>query len=358
MRVLQVASGDLWGGAEASFFELCRSLRDRGIEVRAVLLNPGELATRLGAAGIPTTVMHEGSQSSLRIFGGLRHIVATFRPHIVHSHRKKEHILACATVRTAPGARAALVKTIHGAPEPRPRALGWKARLSNAIERWSDRQFDARVAVSADLAAILQRDMRGAVTMVHNGIRGPDVRTLPARTPRDTPVVGFAGRFVPIKRLDLLIATAAAMRGPTRFEIVGDGPLRPELVRQARELGVQDRVTFVPFQADIWSMLAGWDAVVLTSDHEGLPMIFLEALASGVPVFARDVGGLREVVLGPEQGVLLDSADPAEIAARLGSFLAERSLDETRRSRLPATFTADSMCDGYLNVYERVKIPV
>ena len=87
-------------------------------------------------------------------------------------------------------------------------------------------------------------------------------------------------------------------------------------------------------------------------------MICLEALAGGVPVFARDVGGLRELVLGPEQGALLDSTDPAEMAARLVQFLQEYAGARDRHSRLPLKFTADSMCDGYLGVYERVKTSV
>lgn len=361
LRVLQVASGDLWGGAEASVFELCRSLRERRIEVSAVILNHGELASRLAAAGIPSTVMDERSGSSLRILGELRRMVVTLRPDVVHSHRKKEHILACAAVATVPGSRPALVKTVHGAPEPRPHRPSPRARISASVERWCDRQFDVRIAVSEELAAMLRRAAEGPVLTVHNGIRPREVTgTDPARTRSGVPVVGFAGRFVPIKRLDLLIKMAAAMRaavsGRVRFEIVGDGPLREALLAQARDEGVSDIVTFVPFQQDIWRMLTGWDATILTSDHEGLPMICLEALACGVPVFARRVGGLRELVLGPEQGALVDSSDPAELAARLVEFLAGQGDVSSRRSRLPPSFTADSMCDGYLHVYEHVKV--
>jgi LmbE family N-acetylglucosaminyl deacetylase len=171
LRVLQVASGDLWGGAEAAVFELCRSLRERGVEVNAVVLNHGELSARLGADGIPTTVMDERSWSSLRICGELRRMVATFRPHVVHSHRKKEHILACAAVTTVLSARPALVKTVHGAPEPRPHGTSPRARISASVERWCDRQFDVRIAVSEELAEMLRRAADGPVRTVHNGIR-------------------------------------------------------------------------------------------------------------------------------------------------------------------------------------------
>jgi glycosyltransferase involved in cell wall biosynthesis len=358
-KILHVASGDLWGGAEAAVYELCTGLRERAVDVQAVILNPGELARRLAAAGIPTTVMNERGQSSLRILFALRRIAAAFRPDVIHSHRKKEHILACAVALTLSGSRPALVKTIHGAPEPRPGGLSLPARLSRSLELWCDREFDARVAVSVDLAQLLRREAGHAFEVVHNGIRPPEDALRP-KAPLMPRVVGFAGRFVPIKRLDLLIQIAAhAQRlapGALRFEIVGAGPLQTRLLEQAQSAGVTDTVTFVPFQDNIWNTLGSWDVAILTSDHEGLPMICLEALAAGVPVFAREVGGLRELVLDPEQGMLVDSADPTELARELVRFSTEPPQLGQRRCRLPPSFTAASMCGGYLHVYERVRV--
>lgn len=357
-RILQLASGDLWGGAEAAVYELCRGLSDRGMAVRAVVLNPGELASRLTATGIPTMVLDERSQSSLRIFVELRRVTAVFRPQVIHSHRKKEHILACAVARTVLGARPALVKTIHGAPEPRSGPPRLSSRVSQALDVWCDRQFAARVAVSSELAGLLRGQTRGAsLEIVHNGIRPPPdaIRDKAVTTTR---VVGFAGRFVPIKRIDLLIQIAAIVRqlasDTVHFQIVGGGPLQQQLLEQARSAGVADTVSFVPFQPNIWNTLASWDVAILTSDHEGLPMICLEALAAGLPVFARNVGGLREVVLGPEQGALLDSADPEKMAVALLEFIASPSATGPRRSRLPADFSADAMCAGYTGVYGRL----
>ena len=328
----------------------------RGVDVRAMVLNPGELAARLTTVGIPTVVMNERSHSSLRIFVELRRVAAAFRPHVIHSHRKKEHILACAVARLLGGRHPSLVKTIHGAPEPRPRQPGVRVRASLALDRWCDRRFAARVAVSAELAEKLRSASDAPLAVVHNGIRAPSgaVRPRVAVTPR---VVGFAGRFVAIKRLDLLIEVAACAHrqspGALRFEIVGAGPLLEQLLAQAHAAQLGDSVTFVPFQPDIWNTLASWDAAILTSDHEGLPMICLEALAAGVPVFARDVGGLRELVLGPEQGALSDSTDPAEIAAQLLCFVAQQSEPARRRNRLPAGFTVERMCEGYLETYRQ-----
>jgi L-malate glycosyltransferase len=358
-KVLHVASGDLWGGAEAAVYELCNGLHASDVEVRALILNPGELATRLSGAGIPTIVMDERTHSSLRILLELRRAIVAFRPNVIHSHRKKEHILACAAARTVPGTQPALVKTIHGAPEPRSGAPDLRVRLSRVLERCCDDRFDARVAVSNELAALLRKESGRSFHVVHNGIRPPDdaVRPRAEVTPR---VVGFAGRFVPIKRLDLLIQVAAHAHrlapDALHFEIVGTGPLHGQLLEQAQAAGVGGTVTFVPFQPYIWNTLAAWDVAILTSDHEGLPMICLEALAAGVPVFARDVGGLRELVLGPEQGRLIDSADPEELARQLLRFVSERPSPALRFSRLPPDFVAATACSGYLRIYEELAL--
>lgn len=359
-RVFHIASGDLWGGAEAAVFELCRSLHERDVDVRALILNPGELASRLAAVGVPTTVMDERTQSSWRIFVELQRVATAFRPHVIHTHRKKEHILACVAARFLRRVQPSLVKTIHGAPEPRSGPPGLRVRLSQALDHWCDRQFEARVAVSRDLTAMLSNKDAGVFLTIHNGIR-PIPGVLRERVPATPRVIGFAGRFVPIKRLDLLIKIAACARhlapGALRFEIAGAGPLREELIEQTRAAGIADTVSFVPFQSDIWNTLGSWDAVILTSDHEGLPMICLEALAAGVPVFARNVGGLRELVLGPEQGILIDSTDPADMAATLLKFVGQQCESGIARrfSRLPAMFTSDRMCEGYLDVYLRLR---
>jgi glycosyltransferase involved in cell wall biosynthesis len=358
LRVLHVASGDLWGGAEAAVYELCRGLHQRGVEVQAVILNPGELATRLTTMGIATTVLNEQRQSSWRIGLKLRQTVKTFRPHIIHSHRKKEHVLACAVVRTLSGMKPALVKTIHGAPEPVKLPPTLKAQFTQKLDHWCERQFAARIAVSADLAELLRaQDANLPLTVVHNGIR-PPADAIHPRVPGKPWVVGFAGRFVPIKRLDILLDVAAHIRAQAgadiHFQIVGAGPLHDALRAQASAAGLDDTVTFVPFQPNIWATLAGWDAAMLTSDHEGLPMICLEALSAGIPVFARKVGGLSELVRSPEQGALVDSADPAEIAAALLWFKAAREAHAARHSLLPEAFTAEAMCASYAAVYQAV----
>jgi glycosyltransferase involved in cell wall biosynthesis len=145
---------------------------------------------------------------------------------------------------------------------------------------------------------------------------------------RDCPVLGTAGRLEPIKRLDLFLRAAELIsleQPAARFVIAGDGSEEARLKNLARTLAIQDRVLFLGHRSDIADVLRALDVLVLCSDHEGLPMILLEALSLGVPVVARRVGGIPEVLEDGVNGVLVDSPHPAALAARCLEVLADES---------------------------------
>jgi glycosyltransferase involved in cell wall biosynthesis len=359
-RILHVASGDLWGGAEACVFQLCVGLRNRGLQVRAVVMNPGELARRLQQADVPTAVLDEQRQSAIELYRFLRRTVREFRPSVVHSHRRKQNILAAAAVMSV-SFRPRLVKTIHGAPEHLPARRTLRSGIARLADRQLDRFFDARVAVSSELARLLQNPRGAPLWTIHNGIAAAPESVRTDRKADAAPrVIGFAGRFVPVKRVDLLLRTAAEVKSrmttPTRFELAGDGPLLADLRGLSAQLQIDDIVSFIGFQSDLWPTLARWDALMLTSDHEGLPMVCLEALAAGLPVIARRVGGLSEIVTTLEQGCLIDTAEPRALAEATLSYL-DGNAHAQRRSLLPHSFSAEAMASSYADLYARLPPP-
>jgi glycosyltransferase involved in cell wall biosynthesis len=115
------------------------------------------------------------------------------------------------------------------------------------------------------------------------------------------PVKGL-GYFLEAAR-DLLEALPEA-----RFLIIGDGPLRSDLERRARELGIAHAVQFSGFRPDVLNVVNALDVFVMPSIHEGLPMALLEAAALGKPIVASDVGGIPEV-LHDLQGWLVPPRD-------------------------------------------------
>jgi len=148
----------------------------------------------------------------------------------------------------------------------------------------------------------------------------------PPATPRpDAPtrLVNVA-RHVEVKRLDVLLrafAIAAAGRPELTLELVGEGPLTPELRRLSGELGLDDRVRFAGAASpeQIAETLRRSDVFVLSSLSENMPLAVIEALCSGVPVAATDVGGVAEAI--GSDGVLARPEDPEALAAAIEAVL-------------------------------------
>jgi L-malate glycosyltransferase len=368
MKIVHVASADLWGGAEAQVCALATALATHHrADVSVILMNRGSrLANELRANGIATAELDETTTSMGGLFGQIRRQLRAVRPDIVHTHRLKEDILG--------GAAAALagipsIRTVHGAPEPET-LQGVRRTVLNKADRWIARRLQSRVvAVSTDLMDKLKVLLPGArLTMIPNGISFAAVRTAASAStpelPRSAPGsirIGFFGRLVGIKRVDLLLQVANELAGVTDrsfdFYIFGEGPLRATLGEQARQIRQPERVHFMGYQGNAAAAMRQMDAVILVSDHEGLPMTLLEAAVLGIPIVARAVGGIPEFMQISRCGVALESTDPRAIAAQLAgaTFTAATSQASTTQADAPlAYYSIDATSARYLALYEQV----
>ena len=150
------------------------------------------------------------------------------------------------------------------------------------------------------------------------------------------------GLIYEAKGHDVLLRALADLRGgyaDVALDVVGDGPLRAESERLARELGIADRVSFhgIRPKEEIASRMRGADLFVLPSRYENNPCSVLESLASGLPVVATSVGGVPELI-DDGAGVLVQAGDPAALADGLRQALA--SLDEFDRAAIAARAAA------------------
>ncbi|MGL6280351.1 MAG: glycosyltransferase, partial [Gaiella sp.] len=148
----------------------------------------------------------------------------------------------------------------------------------------------------------------------------PPRRELRARlgVPDETVLLAFAGRLTSQKALpDLLQAMAAV--GEVTLLLLGDGPDRPELERLTAALGLDDRVRFLGggTRDDVLRLFAAADVAVLSSSWENFPHTVVEALAVGAPVVATAVGGVPEIVVDGENGLLVPARDVDALRAAL-----------------------------------------
>ena len=177
------------------------------------------------------------------------------------------------------------------------------------------------------------------------------------------PVALFLGGLKPRKNLPLLLETWARVmaRVPdARLVVGGGGPLRPELERYARRLGVSGRVVFTGYvpEADKVDLLNLADVFVFPSAMEGFGLAVGEAMSCGLPVVASDRGSIPELVVDGEGGVLCDPAVPERFAAALHALLTDpgrrAALGRANRARVDARFRWDRCVAATAAIYEEM----
>jgi len=192
-----------------------------------------------------------------------------------------------------------------------------------------------------------------------SGVDDPTaVRTAFGAAPDDR-VMLFLGSLSEEKRPDRFLHTVQAVSEsiPTvRAWIVGDGPVREGAERLARELGVAERCSFFGFQDDVAPFLAAADALLITSDSEGMPAVALEAGYLGLPVVSTRVGGLAECIEDGATGFLVNSDDKlVDATVRLLSDAElRRRIGEGAGRHIREHFTIGRIADRYLEFYHRV----
>jgi glycosyltransferase involved in cell wall biosynthesis len=169
------------------------------------------------------------------------------------------------------------------------------------------------------------------VTVVPPGVECGESVAGPVLQPGRVPVIGTAGPLESIKGMPFFLGAAALVLQSQRdveFLIAGAGPEEINLRRLARELGINDHVTFVPNLLDFDEALLAMDVFCLPSLQQGIGTIMLEAMALGRPVIATRVGGVYRIIRDNETGLLVPPSD----SRRLGERILEL-LDLPARSR-------------------------
>lgn len=198
---------------------------------------------------------------------------------------------------------------------------------------------------------------RTRFAVIPNGL---DVARFEFRLPADPPrVIGALGNLNrEVKRMDLLVEAAgllAARYPDVRWEIVGDGHLRPSLEARAHALGLADRLTFLGQLRDAIGALGRWDIGVLCSDSEGFSNAILEYMLSGCVVVATDVGGNREAIQDGESGCLVPPGDAGALASALERLLTggdlARQLASAARTTAVARYSWDTCVAAHTKLY-------
>ena len=367
---------ELGGAQEVALYAVSHLDRAR---FRPILLaGPGGLLTE-EARRLPGVQMIIVSSLGRRIHAisdllAFLHLVILLRrlkPAIVHTHSSKAGILGrwaawCAGV-------PLILHTVHGfgVTPAQPR---WMQRLFILLERITGWITTHWITV-AETDACKGREWRlfdGNVSVIRPGIDpAPFTRPLPPEVRHSLRqelgigsgeyLIGTVACLKPQKAPKDVIAVASLVCSAipaTRFVVIGDGTLRPQIEALIKEQRLQDRVHLAGWRRDVPRAMGCFDLLLLTSRWEGLPRVMLEAAAAGLPIVATRVGGVEEAVVQPDRVRLYEAGDIAGLAAGVEALLrAERAGDTGPAGSehpLPKEFHLEEMVKQYQSLYDRL----
>ena len=368
------------GGPALHVAYLTEGLAERGYETTLVAgtLARGEdsmqfVAERHGVEIVRVDQLHREISPVRDVVAAFRlaRLIRRLRPQILHTPTAKAGAVGRLAALLAGRARPPIVvHTFHGHVLRGyfgPARTGFFRLLERALARMSTRLIAVSPEVRDDLVALgvagpekfevirlgIELDER---VELDGALRYETRRVLGVSPERF--VVGWIGRMTSIKNTDVVLRAFGALRErgvDAVLCLIGDGPDRDALERDAHDLGLMRHCLFLGYQEDVARFYAAFDVFLLASENEGTPVTTIEALAAGRPVVATRVGGVPDVVEEGVDGFLAEPRDVEGLADRLERLARDPELraemGRRGRERVPARYAVDRLVSDVDELY-------
>ncbi len=352
-----------YAGAQTQMLALAKTLKARGWDIKVITMMKPEgqtIVPMLEELEIPWASLDvvKGSRNPLAPVFRLREILRQWKPIILHSHMIHANILARVVrmVNPVPVVICTAHNTIEG------------GRVREMIYRLTDPLCEHTTNVSqvaVDRYIQVGVAPKNKISLLRNGI---DVSRFASRPgiradTRQSLKLGNTFTYLAVGRLDdqkdfstMLRAFALSKDKQSKLLIVGEGPHLEMLQDFTQELKLESRVQFLGVRSDVPDLMQAADAYLMSSVMEGLPMVLLEAAASGLPIITTDVGGNREIVLEGENGFLVPHSNPEALAKAIQTLtktnLKEREIMGKRgRKYVKETYDLNTIVDAWEQLY-------
>jgi glycosyltransferase involved in cell wall biosynthesis len=358
MKVLHLETGThLYGGA-LQVLLLVEGLEARGVENLLVVPTGSDVEAQARKQGLPCRSVRMAGDADIFFLPRFRRLIRATKPDLVHLHsRRGADTLGAAGARWA-GVPVVLTRRVDNLEPP----VGVEAKY---------RLYDHVITISRVIRKVL----------IQQGVSPEKVRCVPSALdpgpyqgpcdpnsfrqklglPPRGQVVGMAAQFIPRKGHDILLQAVPDIledHPETIFVLFGRGPLQEKMGQEVAPAGLSGSVYLPGFREDLPALLPCLDLLVHPATMEGLGVILLQAGAAGLPVVAAAAGGIPEVVVHGETGLLVRPSDPGSLAAAVISLLSDpplaQAMGEAARERVEGVFSVDRMVEGNLAVYHEV----
>lgn len=354
IHVVHVVSALNIGGLEKVVYDLVRVTDRERVKARVVCLGEiGALRQDFAELDIPVEALNLAGRRPWFSITPVARRFRELRPDVVHTHNPTPHLVGAAAARLA--GCPVVVHTKHGRNYPGDRR---KVFVNRCLSWLTDRI----VPVSEDAAGValeIEGIRRDKIEVIWNGIDTQRFAPAP-RPPRDRTLRGVHVARLMQESKDQETLFHAVRRVADQepgfvLDIVGDGPDRGRLEQLCAELRLSDHLRFHGFQSDVQPFLRDADFFVLSSVTEGLSLTLLEAMASGLPVVATDVGGNPEAVRHDETGLIVPSRSAERLTGAMLQLLRNparaRQMGAAGRRRVEEHFDLRRAAARYEELY-------
>jgi sugar transferase (PEP-CTERM/EpsH1 system associated) len=378
-KILHVVHSLEVGGLENGLVNLINHLDpDRFEHSVCCLTKSGKFAERIASAGVKIVELNlPAGQFRFPLFR-LAGLFREISPQIVHS---RGWATVDATFAARLARRAAIIHAEHGRDLVDKDGDNWKR---NQIRRLVGLNVSRYVVVCDFFRSWLSQSCRVPAQKIVHIPNGVDTKKFHPKNrcvaeedgisdtawrrsldiSLDAVVLGSIGRLDPVKDFPTLLKGFAEIKREfpqTILAIVGDGPLRENLVAIANDHGLAGSVKWLGQRRDIPALLRRFDLFVQTSAFEGMSNTILEAMATGLPIVATDTGGNSELVKKDQNGSLIPVGDVSALIGAVGAYLCNPALRTEHgigsRRRVERDFDLSLMAARYAELYESVSVP-
>ena len=369
MKVLHLISGGDTGGAKTHVVNLLQEL-DKRIDVKIICFLEAEFYHEIKEKGIDIEVYEQKGRYDLSVVKRLIKEIKKEEYDLIHCHGARANFI---TYLLKKFYKIPVVTTVHSDYKLDFKGSFYKNLVYRNINYISLKHMDYYIGVSESF-----RDMlidRGfssdRIMTVYNGINVKEVESAKINenflkkygidTEKETIKVGILARLYPVKGVEVFIKAAQkvlAERQDVEFFIAGDGEERKNLLHLIKELDIEDKVYLLGYVRDPYSFINEIDINTNTSYSESFPYVILEGGVFKKPIIASNVGGIKDLVVHGETGLMFEPGDVDSLANHILKLVGNEDLRKTLGNNLydkkKKLYSSEKMAEKQILIYQQI----